>query len=335
MFNKLYEKIKEIIKENYLFICFYFVLIAICFYPLPYYIYSGGGTIDVSDRLEIEDSYESKGSYHLCYVSELRATIPSYLIAKILPSWDLVPMEDVSLNDEETEEDIVIRDKIFLNDANMNAISVAFQKAGKTFTITDTKNYIIYIDKKAKTDLKIGDNIQAVDQIPLNNLSELQQIVQGKEVGDKLTFEVERDGEIVACEAEVFEQEKRKYVGISLQTNFIYETDPKVELHFSETEAGPSGGLMLTLSIYDQLIEEDITKGRKIAGTGTIDKDGNVGSIGGVKYKLAGAVKEGSDVFIVPNGENYEECIKLQKEKDYDIEIIGVSTFDEALEKLK
>ena len=91
---------------------------------------------------------------------------------------------------------------------------------------------------------------------------------------------------------------------------------------------------MLTLSIYDQLVPEDITKGRKIAGTGTIDSEGKAGAIGGVKYKLAGAVKDKADIFIVPNGENYEEAIKLQQEKNYDIEIIGVDSFEDALEKL-
>ena len=62
--------------------------------------------------------------------------------------------------------------------------------------------------------------------------------------------------------------------------------------------------------------------------------EGNIGEIGGVKYKLMGAVKKKADIFIVPNGSNYDECIKLKKEKGYDIKIIGVDNFDEALEKL-
>ena len=104
---------------------------------------------------------------------------------------------------------------------------------------------------------------------------------------------------------------------------------------FKPSESGPSGGLTLSLAIYNRLVNEDITNGLKIVGTGTIDMNGNVGSIGGVKYKLMGAVKAKADVFLVPSGENYEECIKVQKEKGYDIKIIGVTTFDEALEKLK
>ena len=92
---------------------------------------------------------------------------------------------------------------------------------------------------------------------------------------------------------------------------------------------------MVTLAIYNQLIDSDISNGLKIAGTGTIDIEGNVGSIGGVKYKLKGAVDSKSDIFLVPAGENYEEAIKYKKKYHYDIKIIGISTFEEAIEKLE
>ena len=90
----------------------------------------------------------------------------------------------------------------------------------------------------------------------------------------------------------------------------------------------------MSLSIYNKLVDEDITKGRKIVGTGTIDTDGNVGEIGGVKYKLLGAVKSKADIFLVPY-ENYDEAIRYKNENNYDIKIIKVATFDEALNTLK
>ena len=74
--------------------------------------------------------------------------------------------------------------------------------------------------------------------------------------------------------------------------------------------------------------------GDVIAGTGTMELDGKVGEISGVKYKLIGAVKKGADVFIVPTN-NYEEALSVKQENNYDIEIIEASTFKEAVEKLK
>ena len=87
--------------------------------------------------------------------------------------------------------------------------------------------------------------------------------------------------------------------------------------------------------IYDSLIKEDLTKGLKIAGTGTIDENGLVGEIDGVKYKLIGAVDSGADLFLVPSGNNYKEAVKTKEEKGYKIKIIKIKTFDEAVKYLK
>ena len=90
---------------------------------------------------------------------------------------------------------------------------------------------------------------------------------------------------------------------------------------------------MLSLAIYNSLVEEDITGGKKIVGTGTIDADGNVGAIGGVKYKIAAAVKAKADLFLVPS-DNYEEAKEVVEKHNYKIKLISVSTFDEAIDKL-
>ena len=102
-----------------------------------------------------------------------------------------------------------------------------------------------------------------------------------------------------------------------------------------DNESGSSGGLIAALTIYNNLVKEDITKGLTIVGTGTIELDGTVGSIGGVEKKLKSAENAKADIFLVPNGENYKEAIKLKKEKNYKIKVVGVSTFDEALKALK
>ena len=91
----------------------------------------------------------------------------------------------------------------------------------------------------------------------------------------------------------------------------------------------------MALTTYSYLSGEDLSKGKIVVGTGTIDIDGNVGSIGGVKYKLIGAVKNKADIFLVPNGENYEEAIKVKEEKNYKIKIVGISNIEEAINELR
>ena len=122
-------------------------------------------------------------------------------------------------------------------------------------------------------------------------------------------------------------------VGLSLATVIDYETNFNIKVKTKASESGPSGGLITALEIYNKIVSEDITKGNTIMGTGTIDKEGTVGEIGGVKYKILGAYKDGAEVFICPI-ENYEEAVKVKDEEKMDIKVIGVSTFEEALEKL-
>lgn len=333
MISKIYEKCKQFIKDSYLYLCFYFVLFAVMWYPLPYYIYSGGGLINLEDRVEVKQGYPQKGSFHLCYVTEIDGSISSYLLGKLL-GWDIVPIEQMQLGEEESSEDIFLRDRLFMDAGNSNAIMIAYQKAGKTFKVTGNKNYVFYLDSKADTTLKIGDDIQKIDGKDYEDLSQLKELVSTKDVGDVISFTVIRDGKTKEAEARVYEEENGRYIGVAVQNDLTYETYPEVELRFSKNEAGSSGGLMLTLAIYNQLVEEDITGGLKIAGTGTIERDGSVGPIGGVKYKLKGAVSKKAKIFFVPNGDNYKEAMEEKEKKHYDIDIVGVDNFDEALSYL-
>lgn len=325
---------KKFIKENYLVLLFGIVFMATILYPLPYYIYTGGGTINVKDKIHIENK-ETKGDFNLCYVEQINANIPTFLLSKLLSNWDSVSKEEVSLNDKEDIKDIYKRDKIYLEEANQNAIFVAYKKAGKSVNILDKHLYIIYLEEDSDTDLKIGDDILEIDGSKIDSLADISKILDSYEVGSKLNIKVKRNGKEMMKYAIVHEKDGRKLIGIALTSIYDYEVDPKITFTFSNSESGPSGGFMVTLAIYNQLIDNDISNGLKIAGTGTIDIEGNVGSIGGVKYKLKGAVDSKSDIFLVPAGENYEEAIKYKKKYHNDIKIIGISTFEEAIEKLE
>ena len=125
-----------------------------------------------------------------------------------------------------------------------------------------------------------------------------------------------------------------KVIGVVMITNYEYELEPEIEIKFKESEGGSSGGVMMAVSIYNAITEEDITRGLNIAGTGTIDINGNVGEIDGVKYKIMGAVKNDIDIVFVPSG-NYEEAMNTKKSNDYDIEIVSIDTFDDVINYLE
>lgn len=334
MLKKLYVKFIDFIKENYLILLFYLVFISIMVYPLPYYIYTGGGIINIEDKIEIETNNKTSGSLNMCYVSEINATLPTYILSYILPGWDLVPKEEIVLSSKEDDEDVLIRDKIYLSVANQSAILTAYTHANKDYEVTNKHHYVIYVDENSNTDLEIGDEILLIDGKTFSSIEDISNILEEKNVGDTVELKVKSNDKELTKYAVIRKVDDRKIIGLSFSTIYDYETNPKVKFNFSKSESGPSGGLMLSLALYNKLVDYDITNGLKISGTGTIEEDGSVGEIGGVKYKLRGAVKANSDIFLVPNGDNYNEAIKLKKEYNYDIKIIGVDSFVDALNKL-
>ena len=92
---------------------------------------------------------------------------------------------------------------------------------------------------------------------------------------------------------------------------------------------GPSAGLAFALDVVDE-VGEDIDRGRRIAVTGTLDLDGTVGQIGGIKQKTIGARQAGADLFLVPD----ENAAEARRHAD-GLPIVAVSSFREALSHLK
>ena len=91
---------------------------------------------------------------------------------------------------------------------------------------------------------------------------------------------------------------------------------------------------MCALEIYNKVTKDDLTKGKVIAGTGTIDDNGNVGAISGVKYKIRGAAKKKASVFIVPT-EKYKEAKEEIEKNNYDIILIEADNLHDVIEALK
>lgn len=325
------DKIKKILKENYKFIIVLTILVLLMYIRLPYYAMAPGGTIDITDRV-IMDNYtsENKGSINMLYVSEYEITPLSYIIAK-LSSWQIEKEQTRKISNE-TIEEINERDKIMRDNSLDIATMVAYQNASKKIEIKDKKNIIIATTRD--NGLKIGDIITKVDNIKCNDIKEIQNIISKKAIGDEIKFTIIRNNKEKEITTKVSKEGNTKAVGVIIITEYEYDTDPQIDIKFKSTERGASGGLMLTLTIYNAISDEDIIKGRNIAGTGTISADGSVGEIDGIKYKIMGAAKNKMDIVFVPSA-NYEEAIKTKEKYNYKLNIIKVDNFSEAVEYLK
>lgn len=333
MLSKLYDKLKDFLKENILSIGIIFFVWLLCIIEFPYYVDAPGSIIDIKQRVSIDNSYDNKGNFYMASVSEIKGIIPTLIWASFDKSMDIVKKSEKVYNNE-TYEEANDRSRLMLNNSLDNATLVAYKNAGKEYKLLNEKLYIILVEDYAETDLKIGDEIVSIDNTKITSMSDLKELVINKKEGDKLDIIVKNGDKEINKTAVLKKIDGKLYIGIAVMKDFDIEVNPSIEFNFPASESGSSGGLMLSLSIYNSLIDEDITKGKRIAGTGTIDAEGNVGAIGGVKYKIAAAVREDIKKFIVPI-ENYEEAKKVVEENNYNIELIQVSTFEETLEKLK
>ncbi|AVK83044.1 peptidase [Lysinibacillus sp. B2A1] len=333
------------------------LLVVICFlmlYRLDAYIMKPGSAYDVSKFVTVENNHtENKGSMSLMTVAMQQATPFSYLWAKTQKYQKLMDINQVR-NPLEDEEEYNVRQLKLMSDSQFNAKYIAFQKAGLQTTIHFDGVFVLNVLDGGASDglLKAGDEIIEVDGHKISNQQMLVDLLKLKELGDKATIKFIRnkiEQEVTITLKEIPRaEEKRAGLGISYAESKSIETNPKVTMK-TEDIGGPSAGLMFTLEILDQLLEEDLTKGYAVAGTGEMLVDGSVGRIGGIDYKVIAADKDDMEIFFAPDDEispelkakypelesNYATAVKTAKEIGTKMKIVPVKTVDDAIKYLK
>ena len=144
-----------------------------------------------------------------------------------------------------------------------NSIYVAYTKAGKDIKISNLKQYV-YINGNESSSLKVGDQLIKVNGEELDTLDKIKEILAASD-SDYATIAYIRDNKEYTEEIELLNINDEKKVGILPITIFDYKTNPKITYKKDNNVYGPSGGAMMTLSIYCSIIDKDLLKGRKVA----------------------------------------------------------------------
>lgn len=333
MHNKIYEKFKKFILANYKFILSILLIIILFTYELPYVVYSPGGLVNLDKRITVSEESKKDGTLNMSYVTLRKGNIPTILLSFIIKDWDLLKEEEVTSSDKSVDE-LLKLEKLYMQSSIDNATILAYNKANKKINITKTINHVIYILEEAKTDIKLYDEIISIDNKTIESIKELQEYIQTKKENDIVKIKVINNNKEYERWAQVIKVDDTLKIGISFLTTYEYSEEPSISIKTKDSESGSSGGLMLSLAIYNKISNVDLTKGRTVVGTGTIDLNGNVGKIDGIKYKLLGAKKNNADIFLCPK-ENYEEALKVKNKYNLKMKIYSVETFDEALNILK
>ena len=215
------------------------------------------------------------------------------------------------------------------------AAALGAQAAGvATELITEVVVVEVVAGSPAEGLLAPGDAILTVDGEPLVAAEELQAITRASEVGDELVLTVRHAGEVreVTATLGAFGGSDQARLGIAIETA-VDELRLPFEISLAENTriGGPSAGMMVAVTVFDLLSDEDLLAGRIVVGTGTLDADGRVGPVGGVPEKMRAAAAFGADLVLVP-------ALQLEDAREgapQGLDIIGVATLEEALDALR
>ncbi|MFD8076600.1 PDZ domain-containing protein [Streptomyces sp. NPDC059718] len=188
----------------------------------------------------------------------------------------------------------------------------------------------------AEGELHAGDVIKAVDGDPVKAAGDVASLVTKHQPGQKVVFTVVPKGakgdatqDVTITTAKSDDDgEARAVVGIQAGVEHTFPF--KIDIKLADV-GGPSAGLMFALGIVDKLTPEDLTGGKFVAGTGTIDDEGKVGPIGGIDMKTIGARQKGAEYFLTPA----DNCAEAATDTPSGLTLVKVKTIDDALDALK
>lgn len=280
--------------------------------------------------------YPPEGDYILTtIIDQAPITLGQWVAARWNPAIEIVPPERL-VPAGTSPQALMRRNYVLLQESETIATAVALRLAGFEVAYTDMAVLVTSVvpESPAAEFLQAGDRILALNGDPLNGRSELITALAALDPDEEVTLLVERvdqQMEIVVPLMAPLRPGDPPRLGVAARSvasgvnlPFQVQIDPK------KIVGGPSAGLMFTLTIYDLVTPEDLTGGRRIAGTGTVDLDGEVGRIGGVVQKVISAERAGAEYFLVPP-ENYEGARNAARH----IKVIEVRTVDEAIDFLR
>ena len=306
--------------------------------PVPYVTLRPGSTRPVTEQVLVEgaQSYPPEESIAYTTVSIGTATLFEALAGWLDDDVDVLPEESVrgGRSDEENRR----YNAQLMDTSKLIAIAVALERLGHDVDIHTTGTVVrdMLEDGPAARVLQRDDVIVAVDGQPVDELDEVGVLLQDGGPGATHTLTVERpagsdtriDVDVTTIPAE--DDPARAIIGIAPEDRIVGADLPIDVTIDSGTVGGPSAGLAFTLAVLDVLTPGELTGGHRVAVTGTMNLDGTVGPIGGGAQKAITVRDSEYEVFLVPE----PEVDEVREAIGDDVEVIGVSSLDDALQAL-
>lgn len=329
---------------KYFYFSIFLIIIGVLFVPVPYFVMQPGSALDVSSFVKVGNYQDdAPGDFYLTTISLKEGNLFDYLIAQISDDVELVPEKEI-LSEDESEEDYHKRQVENMTMSQNQALVAAYRHANKP-VIVHMEGIEVFGLVNGDSALQEGDLIKKVDGTLIQSVERLTQYLSGKKKGEQVKVEVIRDKKKMELEIPLVSlpvrpgEKQRVGLGIHPIPRLKVVTNPPAQIRADEI-GGPSAGLMFSLEVLDQLLAEPLSKGYRIAGTGTISETGEVGQIGGVQHKVVAADREGAEIFFcprdhTPQDDNEKKAKETAKRIKTKMKIVPVSSLQEAVDYLQ
>jgi PDZ domain-containing protein len=295
--------------------CLIALIAAALLLPVPFVKMSPGptynvvGDVDGVPVIDIEGTqvYPTTGALDMTTVMESGGPRGGLTFVEAIGSWfnpaDAVLPRELLYPDDVSGEEVKVRQAALFSTAESNSVAAALNYLGKPVR-NELVVTAVYEGTPAAGVLQPRDRILKVNGQAVTEPAQVGEAVRAEPIGSEFTFTVERlvDSVLKTLDVQVRSQDNpdepgTPQVGIGVGLNYAADFDITFTL---KDIGGPSAGMMFALGLVDKLTPEDLAAGRHIAGTGTITPEGEVGTIGGIRQKLAGARSAGAELFLMP-----------------------------------
>jgi PDZ domain-containing protein len=256
---------------------------------------------------------------------------PPFNIFAALQSW-LSPHDAVVPQQElfppgQTQQQVQRQDTEQMVNSQGTATAAALCQLGIKFGVIDTISSTVR-GLPAAGVLRGGDQIVAVNGVPVTCRASAGDLIKAKAVGQPVVLTIKRAGQLRKFTLRTASFQGQPVIGVNLVESFKFPF--KVTINIGNI-GGPSAGMMFALAIIDKLTPANLTGGKFIAGTGEIEVNGNVDPIGGIQQKMAAARAAGATVFLTPAS----NCADTAGAVPPGLRLVKVSTLRGALAALR
>jgi len=287
-----------------------------------------------------------RGQLLLTDVGVEQVTALDWLPDELSSTTQLVPAR--ALTGGLPASELVAEGQVDMAEAQLTAEAVALRQLGYPVPERDVGVvlYALVPGTPAYRRLAVGDVVAALDGQPTTSPAALVAAVQRCRPGQRVVLEVGTVAHPTRLHQvrlrlgrQVVDGRVEPLFGVpyatapgadGMGTQAVYQLP--IRLHLSaDGIGGPSAGLAFTLGILDRLAGGDLTGGRVVAVTGTIDPNGAVGEIGGLPQKTVAVERAHASVFLVPAAQVSE----AKAHAGPGLLVLGVQNLGQALADLR